>query len=1000
MFNFSWFNKKLLAVGAVAFFLGGCGGSSSSSPPPPPPPPPPANVAPVANAGPDQSVVELTDVTLDGSASADSDGTISSYAWTQAAGTAVTLDDASLAMPTFTAPDVAADEDLTFQLVVTDDDGAASAADSVVITVTAAVGPNDPPTANAGPDQSVDELSVVTLDGTGSTDTDGTIASYAWTQTGGTIVALDLATPSMPTFTAPDVAADQDLTFQLIVTDNGGASSAADTVVITVLNNVAPTANAGPDQVVNEGDPVTLDGSASNDPDGTIVDYTWTQTTGTAVVLDETDPAMPTFTAPSVGGAAENLTFELVVTDDDGATSSVDDVVIAINPTLTLPFSDNFNDGNSDGWTAVDDDIENASAWSAGTGRLVQTVSTNNFGGDVTETYRRGTYQWYADSVNLTNYRFSVEVTPRPGSSDDIGVLFRYTDNDNYYRFTMNSEAGGSRLESNINGTFVTLAHDFRGYNPNALQRIVVEVDGPLIQVYVNDNPLFAARDVDHPQGGFGLYTRDGALFDNVSVTVNDPDPAIVIESPEAHNVWPEGPRNVQIRAVARNVPPATGSVILDINGVACDPTVAVETGYYSALCPNVPVGNYLVTARIRDNGINVDSDSNSDFAIGAEGVGDRWDAIGDSLTLGFLDRYATDNLNLNDQITIGFQGWTGPLGDLLTDANGAPNLVGNEGIPGDRVRTIRFDRLPSIFERNSGPSSNRALLLAGTNDSSDFNPTPSGLGCAGSGCNNTYKGDMEWIILNLQAAGRDVVYVAQLPPVWGSSAIEPVDPTRNPRIIDYNSVIETQLSILNGVELGPDFYECFLTTENRFSLFEDTLHPNSLGYAYMAALWADAITSGGGGCATSVYLLDALDSYANGHKQNLLEEGDVYYRDENFTLENIPPELEGGVWVSMRNADNANADADFLSFDVGSTAVTVYIAYDPAGGTGLPPTNDSGLVFAAATLTGTLDVSDAAVGTMSVVEATGVTGTVTLGGNKSGGGPDPQQGYIVIVVP
>jgi len=868
---------------------------------------------------------------------------------------------------------------------------------------------NVAPTADAGPDQTVEESVLVTLDGTGSTDSDGTVASHAWTQTAGTDVgALDVTAPAMPTFTSPVVAADEVLTFSLVVTDDDGATSAADTVDIMVTSNLPPTADAGPDQTVNSLDPVTLDGSGSADTDGTVDVYTWTQTTGTDVVLDETVPAMPTFEAPNVGGD-EVLTFELVVTDDDGAVSLADAVIITINPTLALPFNDDFEDGNSNGWTAVDDNIQNASAWSAGTGRLVQTVATNDFGKDVTETYRRGTYQWYEDSANLTNYRFSVDATPRPGSSDDVGVMFRYTDNNNFYRFSLNSEAGSARLESNINGTYITLAHDYRGYLPNRLQRIVVEVDGPLIQVYVNDDPLFAAHNTDHDQGGIGLYTRDGVLFDNVAVTVNGTAPEIVIASPEAHDVLPKGPRNITVSAVARNVP-AAGSVDLQIGGVACDPTVEGPTGLFTSLCPNVAVGNYLVHAILKDNNIEVIRDTNSDVAVGAEGVGDRYDAIGDSLTLGIRDKFSRDNLNLTDQTTIAFQGWAGPLGDMLSTANSAPNLVANEGIPGDRVDDIRFERLGSIFERNSSPRSNRALLLAGTNDTNDTNPTDSGLGCVGGACNGTYNGHMQWIIQDLQARDRDTVYVGILPPVWGSLGTPYPDPldlpnaSRNARIVEFNQVIVNELSLMPGVELGPDFFSCFLTpTVNRFSLFDDSLHPNALGYAFMAALWADALTGVAvvppvDPCPSPIYILESLESTISGHKQNLLEAGDEYYRDESFRLTNVPAELADGIWVSQANADNTNADAGYMSFDVGTAAVTVYIAYDPAGG---PPTVAAPYdVLAPVALSSDLTVSDATVGTFSIVEATNVTGTVTIGGTMSDGSGIPRQGYLVIVVP
>ena len=94
--------------------------------------------------------------------------------------------------------------------------------------------PNVPPTASAGPAQTVDAGVTVTLNGTGSQDSDGSVASYAWTQTAGSAVTLSSGTNAQPTFTAPCVAVASTLTFSLTVTDNRGASSAASTVNVTV----------------------------------------------------------------------------------------------------------------------------------------------------------------------------------------------------------------------------------------------------------------------------------------------------------------------------------------------------------------------------------------------------------------------------------------------------------------------------------------------------------------------------------------------------------------------------------------------------------------------------------------------------------------------------------------------------------------------------------------------------------------------------------------------
>ena len=87
-------------------------------------------------------------------------------------------------------------------LVVTDDDGANSVADTVTITIRKT---NDAPVADAGSDDTVAAGAQVQLDGTASTD-DNAVASYAWEQTGGTNVTLSSKTDAQPTFTAPLLA--------------------------------------------------------------------------------------------------------------------------------------------------------------------------------------------------------------------------------------------------------------------------------------------------------------------------------------------------------------------------------------------------------------------------------------------------------------------------------------------------------------------------------------------------------------------------------------------------------------------------------------------------------------------------------------------------------------------------------------------------------------------------------------------------------------------------
>ena len=272
------------------------------------------NKVPVANAGLDQSVNEGTLVTLDGSGSTDGDSDPLTYLWTAPAG--ITLSSVTAAKPTFTAPEVTADTDYTLSLVV-NDGKANSPADQVKITVKQV---NKVPVANAGSDQSINEGLVVTLDGLGSTDGDGDILTYVWIAPAG--ITLSSVTAARPIFTAPEVTADTDYSFSLVVND-GKANSTADAVKITVKHvNKIPVANAGPDQSINEGVLVTLDGSGSNDGDGDALTYLWTVPEG--ITLSSATAVKPTFTVPEVTTDTD-YSFSLVV--NDGEANSIADVV-------------------------------------------------------------------------------------------------------------------------------------------------------------------------------------------------------------------------------------------------------------------------------------------------------------------------------------------------------------------------------------------------------------------------------------------------------------------------------------------------------------------------------------------------------------------------------------------------------------------------------------------------------------------------------------------------
>ena len=124
---------RVVLICALAAWLTACGGGGGDAAPASTNNVP-APVAPEADAGGDRSVMRASDVTVDGTASSDSDGSIVSFAWTQTAGPTVTLTNADQVQVSFTAPNLADPTDLEFELTVTDNDGL-SASDSVTITV-------------------------------------------------------------------------------------------------------------------------------------------------------------------------------------------------------------------------------------------------------------------------------------------------------------------------------------------------------------------------------------------------------------------------------------------------------------------------------------------------------------------------------------------------------------------------------------------------------------------------------------------------------------------------------------------------------------------------------------------------------------------------------------------------------------------------------------------------------------------------------------------------
>ncbi|HMC86391.1 MAG TPA: PKD domain-containing protein, partial [Chitinophagaceae bacterium] len=285
----------------------------------------PVNQAPVANAGNDINII-LPDnsTTLDGSASADTDGTITTYLWTETSGPA-TYSFANAAAATTVLSNLVQGVYI-FNLQVTDNAGAIS---NSSVTVTVSAPPNKAPVANAGSPITITlPVNMATLDGSASYDPDGTITTYSWNKISGPgAVTIVNSNTSMPTVIG---LAQGEYVFELTVTDNNGATATAQ-VIVTVNGIVynGPTANAGKDtSVALPASSIVLSGVNSSDSTSTIVTYQWKEISG---------PSSAAILQPgSVTTEIDNLIegdyiFELQVTDSAGLSSTADVKVSVIN---------------------------------------------------------------------------------------------------------------------------------------------------------------------------------------------------------------------------------------------------------------------------------------------------------------------------------------------------------------------------------------------------------------------------------------------------------------------------------------------------------------------------------------------------------------------------------------------------------------------------------------------------------------------------------------------
>ena len=168
---------------------------------------------------------------------------------------------------------------------------------------------------------------------------------------GGRPVTLTSTSGLNSGFTAPAVTTTDTIVLRFTATDNVGEKADADVSITINGNNQSPTANAGSDQIVNEGATVQLRGTGT-DADGTIVSYTWANNFSGTITLSPSAGPNVSFTAPTVSSSGTVITFTLTVVDNDGL-SATDTVNVTVNKASVTPPPSGGGGGGGGSWPAV-----------------------------------------------------------------------------------------------------------------------------------------------------------------------------------------------------------------------------------------------------------------------------------------------------------------------------------------------------------------------------------------------------------------------------------------------------------------------------------------------------------------------------------------------------------------------------------------------------------------------------------------------------------------------
>jgi hypothetical protein len=296
---------------------------------------------------------------------------------------------------------------------------------------------------------------------------------------------------------------------------------------------------------------------------------------------------------------------------------------LAINISQMLTYlTEEFSDGNLDGWIVVDEGTRRApSKWEVYWNWLEQTSEIYDNDTRVDHPQKLGTFLYWHD---LSWTDFDALVSLRSDETDAIGVMFRYQDPNNYYRFSMDQNQQYRRLIRKYQGEVTVLATESFIYINNHWYDLKIRVLGSQLSVTLDNRQVFNITDDRLDHGGIALYCwyNSKAKFDNIVVTspnlgkakpVLESDKNVVTELPKKCQVYQNYPNPFNLETQLAIDLPSACTLSLKIYNLLGEEVrvlwdAPLEAGRptftwdgRNKLAEVVPAGIYLYRVIIRD---------------------------------------------------------------------------------------------------------------------------------------------------------------------------------------------------------------------------------------------------------------------------------------------------------------------------------------------------------------------------------------------------------------